>query len=108
MAKTISTEEARTTFDEVVAAVQQGHQSVVLVQNGKPVAAVIPVDEYERYRQARLEQAWATVDRIQERNADLDPDEILAEVTAEVEAVRRERRTSREHAREAEVVAGRR
>jgi hypothetical protein len=40
---------------------------------------------------ARLEQLWAVVDQIRERNAHIDPDEILAEVTAEVEAVRQER-----------------
>jgi len=37
-----------------------------------------------------LEAAWRTVEQLRARNAHLDPDEILAEVTAEVEAVRQE------------------
>ena len=33
---------------------------------------------------------WATLQVVGERNADQDPDEVLADVTEEVEAVRRE------------------
>ena len=33
--------------------------------------------------------AWARVREVQERNADNDPDEVLEDVTAQVEAVRR-------------------
>ena len=102
MVKTVSTEDAQSNLGDVVAAVQANHQTVVLVQNGKPVAAVIGIEDYERYRQERIERGWATIDRIQERNADLDPDEVYAEVTAEVEAVRRERRARRAPAHEAE------
>ena len=36
------------------------------------------------------EWAWAAIEKVQERNADKDPDEVLADVTAEVEAVRQE------------------
>ena len=41
--------------------------------------------------QARQEQAWQTVERVQDRNARITPEEVLADVTAEVEAVRQER-----------------
>jgi hypothetical protein len=37
------------------------------------------------------EAAWTVIDRIRERNADKDPDEVLRDVTAEVEAVRQVR-----------------
>jgi hypothetical protein len=36
------------------------------------------------------EAFWRAVDELRARNAHIDPDEILAEVTAEVEAVRQE------------------
>ena len=38
-----------------------------------------------------MEEAWATVDRIRDRNVDKDPDEVLRHVTAVVEEVRQER-----------------
>ncbi|HEY7034324.1 MAG TPA: type II toxin-antitoxin system prevent-host-death family antitoxin [Thermomicrobiales bacterium] len=90
MVKTISTEEARTKFDDVLAAVKSPNGAVVVVQNGKPVAAILNAEDYERYRQERIERGWATIDRIRERNAHLDPDEVLREVTETVEEVRRE------------------
>jgi len=43
-------------------------------------------DEIDRQEQ----RAWEQVDRVRERNADLDPADVLEEVTAEVEAVRQE------------------
>jgi prevent-host-death family protein len=98
MVKTISTDEARTKFDDVVALVQDLDSAVVLVQNGKPVAAIINVEEYERFRQERIERGWATVDRIRERNAHLDPDEVLREVTEIVEEVRQEMYEERQRA----------
>jgi|SRR5215218_3615031 prevent-host-death family protein len=90
MVKTISTEDARTKLDDVVASVQEAHQTVVLVQDGKPVAAVIGIEDYERYRQERIERGWEAIHRMQERNAHLDPDEVLREVTEIVEEVRQE------------------
>ena len=40
---------------------------------------------------AERERLWQTVDRVRQRNADKDPNAILVEVTAEVDAVRQER-----------------
>jgi hypothetical protein len=60
---------------------------------GKPTAAVIAPEvgeEVEKQRDARWGRFWQTVDRIRERNADKDPDEILRDVTAVVEEVRQE------------------
>ena len=38
--------------------------------------------------EAEQERAWQTVQRVQDRNAAISPEEVLADVTAEVEAVR--------------------
>jgi hypothetical protein len=48
----------------------------------------LQADEREEEIQVRF---WQAVERIRARNADKDPDEVLREVTEEVEAVRRER-----------------
>jgi hypothetical protein len=67
-------------------------------KNGKPFAVVISPEQYERLLEAQ-QRAWAVVEAVQARNADLDPDEVLADVTAEVEAVRQERHESTARAR---------
>jgi hypothetical protein len=48
------------------------------------------------------ETLWRVVDELRARNAHLDPDEILAEVTAEVEAVRQEMYEKRMASRQSE------
>jgi PHD/YefM family antitoxin component YafN of YafNO toxin-antitoxin module len=63
---------------------------VIVERKGKPFAVVISPEEWEQIERQRAD-AWATIDRLRERNADKDPDEVLQDVTAEVEAVRQER-----------------
>ena len=65
--------------------------AVIVERKGKPVAVVISPDEYARYHQAEEERRWQVVERIQERNADKDPDDVLRDVTETVEEVRQER-----------------
>ena len=58
--------------------------------NGKLPENRFGSDDEER-RKAVIEHALRAIDELGQFNADKDPDEILAEVTAEVEAVRQER-----------------
>ncbi len=58
---------------------------------------VISPEEYERFRRAE-EHDWTRVEQVQTRTADTDPNAVLAEVTAEVEAVRRDMYAHREAA----------
>jgi PHD/YefM family antitoxin component YafN of YafNO toxin-antitoxin module len=63
-------------------------------KKGKPVAVVISRREFElmqQERDARREQAWQAVRRVQEANRDKDPDEVYRDVTDVVEQVRQER-----------------
>jgi hypothetical protein len=57
-------------------------------QDERSVAA-LPRPGQERLR-AEEERVWAIVDHVRDHNAEKDPDEIPADVTAEVEAVRQE------------------
>jgi len=50
---------------------------------------VISPDEFERYRQEE-KLDWAVIERIQARNADKDPGQVLKDVTEVVEQVRQE------------------
>jgi antitoxin YefM len=84
--KRISVAQARANFSDLLGGVYYSKEAVMVERKGKPFAVVISPEDFERLQ----EQAWKTVDRVRERNADKDPDEVLADVTAEVEAVRQE------------------
>lgn len=94
MVKTLSTADARASFSDVLNSVFYTKEPVVVEKKGRRVAVIISPDEYEEYKAFQRErdaQAWAAIERVQATNTDKDPDELLAEVTAVVEEVRRER-----------------
>ncbi len=86
----ISSREARANFADLLGSVYYTNEAVVVEKKGKPVAVIVSPQEYGALKQAR-EQAWETLDALRAANADADPDEVLADVTAEVEAVRHAR-----------------
>jgi prevent-host-death family protein len=87
MVKHISSRDARAQFADLLGSVYYTNEAVIVEKKGKPVAVIVSPQEYAALKQAQ-EQAWATVDTIQAANADRDPNDVLADVTAEVEAVR--------------------
>ena len=93
MVKTVSTADARANLGDVLNGVYYTHEPVMVQKKGKTVAVIISPEAFARLQEEDA-RAWATVEAIGERNADADPDTVLAEVTAEVEAVRRERHAS--------------
>lgn len=88
-ARRMSAREARANFSDLLGLVYYNREPVIIEKRGRPFAVVINPEQYE-VMEKQIEQAWATVDRVRERNADKDPEEVLRDVTAEVEAVRRE------------------
>lgn len=90
MVRRMSSREARANFSDLLGSVFYTNEPVIVEKKGKPVAVLISPDTYERIK-AQEEHDWAVIDQIRARNADKDPDEVLADVTAVVEEVRRER-----------------
>jgi prevent-host-death family protein len=89
MVKTVSTAEARATFGDVLNSVYYTKEPVVVQKKGKVVAVIISPEAFQRLQEADARD-WAIIQAVGERNADQDPDEVLRDVTEEVEAVRRE------------------
>ena len=98
MVRHVTSREARATFSELLGRVHYTQEPAIVERNGKPFAVVISPEQFERLQEAQ-QRAWAVVEAVQARNADLDPDEVLADVTAEVEAVRQERHDATARAR---------
>ena len=91
MARRVSAREAKRGFDELVGSVRRGGEPVIVEEDGRAWAVVISPEEYEAYRSAQRERFFGMVGAIHERNRGADPERVLADVTAELEAVRRER-----------------
>jgi prevent-host-death family protein len=91
----MSAKEARDRFSEILGQVHYGKDTVIVEKQGKPVAAVIDMDRYERAMKA-WDEPFKVLDRIWARNRDADP----ARVQADVDAARAEvRARSRAKAR---------
>ncbi len=95
MVRRMSAKDARTNFSELLGSVYYTHEPVIVEKKGKPYVVVISPEQYERLRQ-QVERDWARIDQLRERNADADPDEVLSDVTAVIETVRRERYEQRQ------------
>ncbi|MBI2455941.1 MAG: type II toxin-antitoxin system Phd/YefM family antitoxin [candidate division NC10 bacterium] len=85
MVKRMSAKEARERFAELLGQVHYGKDTVIVEKQGKPVAAVISMEEYKRFTEARTEP-FRVLDRIWARNRSADP----AQVQADVDAARAE------------------
>jgi prevent-host-death family protein len=99
LTKRYSAQEARQNLADILGMVYYGKESVIVEKRGRTVAVVISPEDYE-ILQREKERAFAAVDRVQARNAELDPDEVLRDVTETVEEVRKERHAKRPQAAE--------
>lgn len=74
---------------QVVESFRENREDCVLQdEEGRPVAAVVPIELYQLYQQ-EWEAGFAVIDRIQEKMKDYDPDFIesqIAKAVAEVKA----------------------
>jgi prevent-host-death family protein len=88
-ARRMSAREARANFSDLLGRVYYTKEPVIVEKKGRPFAVVINPEDYE-WLLAEREKAWNLIRSVQERNADRDPDQVLRDTTAEVEAVRQE------------------
>ena len=86
----MSTSEARENFSELLGSVYHTRQPVIVERKGKPYAVVISPQQFEAFSK-KLERAWSSLEQVQERNTDEDPEDVVSNVTNVVEEVRRER-----------------
>ncbi len=91
MKRRVSAMEARRRLGELLESVYHRGDEVVIERAGKPMAVVIPASRYAAMERD-WEEFWAMVHRIQERNANVPPEEIYAEVEEAIREVREARR----------------
>ena len=88
MSKMLGIAEARNSFRAIVDQVQYQGDSYIISRNGKPAAAVVPVEVYEAWKQQRAE--FFDLVRRMQKEANLKPKE--ADRLAD-EAIRAARKT---------------
>jgi hypothetical protein len=79
-------------LESLLARLRDSEDRVALAVDGETLGIVISPEEYERLRGGRNERNWEMIQRVQERNADKDPDEIMRDVNQAVEEVRQQYR----------------
>ena len=94
MAKRISAREARAKFSEILGTVQFGKEAVIVEKQGKPVAAVIDIDLYERWM-AESEGRFKAFDEARSKNRDKRPEEVEKDIGEAVSRVREKLRLPR-------------
>lgn len=86
MTKTIPVREFRSNLAEVISDVADRRDHVVVTRNGRPAAALVPIDEYEALEEtAEILSDAATMDALQTGLGELERGE-----TVEFEDLRRE------------------
>jgi PHD/YefM family antitoxin component YafN of YafNO toxin-antitoxin module len=91
MTRYVSVERATEHFRDVLGAIAS-KETVVVEDNGRPVAVILDPMELEQLKDEALTRFRETRDLVQQRNADKDPAAVLRDVTRAVRSVRRERR----------------
>jgi prevent-host-death family protein len=85
--QSIGAREARSQFADLLGRVHYGGETIIVERSGKPMAAVIPIELYERLV-AEREARFAIIDRLREKTAGVPAEEVLSDVAEAIAAIR--------------------
>ena len=86
-------EEAGSNFIDLLVSVHDTEEPLIIEKENQPMVVVVSHEAFQKYeviRKAVEMRFWNTVEMIQARNADEDPDEMLQFITEIVDEVRQE------------------
>lgn len=84
---------AREQLSTIVESVQYQGDTYIISRHGKPAAALVPIQVYEKWKQQRQE-FFDLIREFQETSGENDPEEIMREVLEAQQAVRAELRNA--------------
>jgi prevent-host-death family protein len=87
MVKYVGAREARSNFAQLLGEVHYGGQTVVVKRSGRPMVAIIPVQEYRRVVSER-EARFQILDDIRSRMPIIPVEEVERDVAEAIAAVR--------------------
>jgi prevent-host-death family protein len=94
MTEKIGARDARAKFAELLGRVGFGQEEIVIKRSGKPMAAMIPIDVYDRMVTERTAR-FSILEQIQDKQPALLPEQVEADVAAEINQVRADRASGR-------------
>jgi len=96
MAQHVGAREARSRFSKLIRSVRFGNEEVIVERSEKPMAAMIPIETYERFVAERCAR-FEVLDRIRSRLPEIPPKKIERDVGDAVSKVRSGRACRRVH-----------
>ena len=87
MVKTMGAREARNNFSQLLGQVHFGGQVIVVERFGRPMVAIIPLEDYQQLI-AEREARFQVLDEIRQRLPDLSVEEVERDVAEAIAAVR--------------------
>ena len=87
MAIRVSAREARNRFADIMGSVRYGNEEVIVERSGRPMAALIPVETYERLvaeRRTRFE----VLDEIRSQLPDVAPEKVQEDIAQAINELR--------------------
>ena len=87
MTVTVGSREARNQFSHLIGEVHYGGQVVIVERSGRPMVAIIPIDDYERLV-AEREARFQILEEIRRQVADLPLEEVERDVAEAIAAAR--------------------
>ena len=87
MQKQLGLSEVRGRLSQIINGVIYDRDIYIISKQGKPAAAVVPLDVLEQW-QAERDRLFEVMDEVHEQNQDLDPDELMEVILEAQQAVR--------------------
>ena len=91
MEKTIGAYEARRRFGQLIEEAFYKRDHFIVERSGRPMAAIVPIADYRKWRTAVKARFFALLEDAWERNTGAPPEELERDVEAALKGLREER-----------------
>ncbi|HHW19237.1 MAG TPA: type II toxin-antitoxin system Phd/YefM family antitoxin [Firmicutes bacterium] len=87
MRKVLSPIEVRDKLGRIIEEAYYTGKQFIIARRGKPMAAIVPISEYEKWERER-EEFFALIDKVWKANREVDPDTLAQDVAQAVRETR--------------------
>jgi len=84
--------EVRDRLGQIIEEAYYTGKEFIIARRGRPMAAIVPVSEYEKWERER-EEFFKLVEKVWEANRQVDPEEVTRDVAEAVREVRKSGQT---------------
>ena len=92
MKEVLSPIEVRDRLGQIIEEAYYTGKEFIIARRGRPMAAIVPVSEYEKWERER-EEFFKLVEKVWEANRQVDPEEVTRDVAEAVREVRKSGQT---------------